>query len=311
MTWSVGPYETSTSVISMTATTASDPTPPVEYFFLCMVSGCHSSGWQSSSAYTDSGLLPNTWYGWRVKARDGNANQTGYSLASYDYTDIETPNGVSFSIDVGSTYIYARSTNTPSGLDRAGSGLILYNLNAAANSGWKQDNDWWLSDGLTPNTSYIFRARARNGDGDETPLSNYYYRLTRAAKPAPDSFSNITPTSIQANWAANGNPPGTEYYCESKISATNSGWTTNTFWDSTGLACGQLHAFRVRARNAERITTDWTALGDQATLPCQAACEGDFEPDGDVDGSDLAEEARAMAVDIAVFAGEFGRMNCP
>ena len=129
--------------------------------------------------------------------------------------------------------------------------------------------------------------------------------------PGADSFSNITPTSIQANWAANGNPPGTEYYCESKISATNSGWTTDTFWDSTGLACGQLHAFRVRARNAEGFTTDWTALGDQATLPCQSACEGDFEPDGDVDGSDLAEEVRTLAVDIAVFAGEFGRTNCP
>jgi hypothetical protein len=30
------------------------------------------------------------------------------------------------------------------------------------------------------------------------------------------------------------------------------------------------------------------------------ACEGDFEPDGDVDGSDLA-----------TFAADFGRTNCP
>ena len=159
MTWSVVPYETSTSAVSMTATTASDPTPPVEYFFACVVPGCHSSSWQPGTVYTDSGLLPNTSYGWRVKARDGSANETGYSPASYDYTDIETPSGVSFSIDVGSTYIYARSANTPSGLDRGGSGLILYNLITATDSGWKQDNDWWLSDGLSPNTSYIFRAR--------------------------------------------------------------------------------------------------------------------------------------------------------
>jgi hypothetical protein len=41
-------------------------------------------------------------------------------------------------------------------------------------------------------------------------------------------------------------------------------------------------------------------------------CEGDFEPaDGDVDGSDLAILIGSGAIDIGVFAEDFGRENCP
>ena len=40
--------------------------------------------------------------------------------------------------------------------------------------------------------------------------------------------------------------------------------------------------------------------------------EGDFEPDGDVDGSDLTElVANPALLDLSTFAGEFGRTDCP
>ena len=41
-------------------------------------------------------------------------------------------------------------------------------------------------------------------------------------------------------------------------------------------------------------------------------CEGDFEPDGDVDGADLAElVANPALLDLSTFAAEFGRTDCP
>jgi hypothetical protein len=40
-------------------------------------------------------------------------------------------------------------------------------------------------------------------------------------------------------------------------------------------------------------------------------CEGDFEPDGDVDGSDLAFLIDTGGIGIDIFAEEFGRVNCP
>jgi hypothetical protein len=40
-------------------------------------------------------------------------------------------------------------------------------------------------------------------------------------------------------------------------------------------------------------------------------CEGDFEPDGDTDGSDLVKLVENGGIDINVFAEDFGRVNCP
>jgi len=40
-------------------------------------------------------------------------------------------------------------------------------------------------------------------------------------------------------------------------------------------------------------------------------CEGDSEPDGDVDGADLVEEINAGGSDVVIFAEDFGRIDCP
>jgi len=272
MTWATEPYETSTSAISMVATTASDPTPPITYYFLFTSSptggtGGTSSGYISSTSYTDSGLLTNHQYGYRVYARDGSLNLTSPSGVSYDYTDIETPTGITFGTKTA-TSIQARSTNTPSGLTRGSSGLYIYNATAGTTSGWKQNNDLWNSTGLAPNTQYGFRATARNGDANQTGWSPTSYTYTLANAPVAASFSNITQTSIRANWTTNGNPAGTEYYCQNLTAGTGSGWTTATNWNSSGLSCGQSYTFRVRARNAEGTATDWVSLGSRSTLPC-------------------------------------------
>ena len=264
MAWATEPYETSASSISMVATAASDPTTPISYFFKFYGSptgggGGTSSAWQSSRSYTDSGLSPNHQYGYRVKARDGKYNETGFSPVSYDYTDIETPSGITFGA-VTNNNIEARSTNTPSGLTRGSSGLIVYNVTKGTNSGWKQDNNYWTSGSLSVNTRYAFRAKARNGDADETPYSGTVYRYTSANAPGVAAFSNITPVSVQANWTANGNPVGTKYYCKNTTKGTNSGWITNTYWNSTGLTCGS-YSFRVKAKNGDAVETPWTVSG--------------------------------------------------
>lgn len=82
MTWSSVPAATSSTAISMTASTASDPSG-VEYYFECTAGGGHSSAWQSSATYQDTGLTPNTQYTYRVKARDKstNLNETSWSTS--------------------------------------------------------------------------------------------------------------------------------------------------------------------------------------------------------------------------------------
>jgi len=80
MTWSSPPAAVDAFSITMTATTATDPSG-VKYYFECTAGGGNDSGWLDSPTYVDSGLQPNTQYTYRVKASDKAAtpNETGWS----------------------------------------------------------------------------------------------------------------------------------------------------------------------------------------------------------------------------------------
>jgi len=273
MTWATPPYQNGTTSISMVATIATDPTAPIHYYFNFTGSptggaGGMDSGWQSSPSYIHSGLQANHQYGYRVKARDGIPNETSYSTPIlYTYTAIEAPTGISFGT-LTSTSIQVQSINTPSGLNYGNSGLLIENTAKGTNSGWKQDNNFWTSGSLSPNTSYSFRAKARNGNSVETGFSPTVSKYTLANSPSSATFSNVTQSCIRANWAANSNPGWTEYFCENTITGTNSGWITNTNWDSCGLICGTSYSFRVKARNGDGVETIWTSLGSRSTSVC-------------------------------------------
>jgi len=69
MAWSAAPAALGIDTIRMTATTATDRSG-VEYFFENRTDPNHSSSWQDSPIYTDTGLANNTNYVYKVKARD-------------------------------------------------------------------------------------------------------------------------------------------------------------------------------------------------------------------------------------------------
>jgi C1A family cysteine protease len=273
MIWATPPYQNGTTSISMVATPATDPAVPIHYYFNFTGSptggaGGIDSGWRSSTTYINSGLQANHQYGYRVKARDGIPNETSYSNPTlYIYTAIESPTGISFGT-LAPTSIQVQSINTPSGLSYGTSGLLIENITKGTNSGWKRDNNFWTSGSLSPNTSYSFRAKARNGDSAETGYSPTVTKYALANPPGAASFSNVTQNCIRANWTANSNPDWTEYFCENTTTGANSGWITNTNWDSCGLVCGTAYSFRVKARNGDGVETVWTSLGSRSTLAC-------------------------------------------
>ena len=77
------PPTTSATTVSMTATTATDPSG-VQYYFRCLTPGGHSSAWQASPTYVDTGLMPGATYIYEVKTRDEspNYNQGNYSASA-------------------------------------------------------------------------------------------------------------------------------------------------------------------------------------------------------------------------------------
>ncbi|HIJ67543.1 MAG TPA: hypothetical protein HPP51_04585, partial [Planctomycetes bacterium] len=115
MTWAAAPSADGTSQISMTATTASDPSG-VGYYFeeTSGNSGGTDSGWQDNTSYTDTGLDGSTQYCYRVRARDKSANQntTAWSspdaCATTDVPDTDNPGPDPM------TWVAAPSANSPS-----------------------------------------------------------------------------------------------------------------------------------------------------------------------------------------------------
>ena len=67
----------------MTATTATDPSGGVQYYFdeTSGNPGGTDSGWQSSSSYTDTGLTCGTPYTYRVQTRDALGNTGSWSTS--------------------------------------------------------------------------------------------------------------------------------------------------------------------------------------------------------------------------------------
>jgi len=71
-TFASAPAAVSSSQITMTATTGSDATPPVQYYFDETTGnpGGTDSGWVTNPVYNDTGLSPSTQYTYTVKMRD-------------------------------------------------------------------------------------------------------------------------------------------------------------------------------------------------------------------------------------------------
>ncbi|UCE99796.1 MAG: metallophosphoesterase, partial [Planctomycetota bacterium] len=84
MTWATVPAMTERWSIAMIATTATDDSLPVEYYFECTNYGDANSNWQTDTTYVATDLAPSTQYTFRVKARDSAAaqNETAWSSSA-------------------------------------------------------------------------------------------------------------------------------------------------------------------------------------------------------------------------------------
>ncbi|MGB5718017.1 MAG: family 16 glycosylhydrolase, partial [Gammaproteobacteria bacterium] len=90
LTWSVLPYATGDTSISMTATTALDASG-VEYYFANLTDPAHDSGWQAGSVYNDTGLAAATGYSYTVTARDLSVNQNQGGASTAESATTGTP----------------------------------------------------------------------------------------------------------------------------------------------------------------------------------------------------------------------------
>ncbi len=187
MEWAAIPYPPvgSSTSLSMSGVEGSDDTPPIEYYFDCVSGGlgCDDRSWNTAREYTDDGLSPNTLYSYAVKARDSvSPPNTGDPSDSVSVcTGAETPPPPTVADPTESTVdVDPQCGGNPSYTE-----LAIWNAtssywvdasggNAGSTPTWQTDAVWATVTvtGLTVSTKYCFGVVARNGDGEETVLSD-------------------------------------------------------------------------------------------------------------------------------------------
>ncbi len=219
MEWTSGgePASTGPTSITMTAATATDDIPPVEYYFECITDASKSSTWQTNTTYIAAGLNPSTEYSFRVKARDSssNQNQTGWSTtesATTEPPDLMPPTPDPMEWAVGgepSATGPSSITMTAETATDAVSPPVEYYFECTnygdANSTW-QSSPTYEAIGLDPLTLYTFRVKAR--DSYLTPNETGWSGTASATTDPPS-----TDVEILGSWAT-----GTEHAKESGYS---------------------------------------------------------------------------------------------
>jgi hypothetical protein len=126
---------------------------------------------------------------------------------------------------------------------------------------------WLTLSGLSPNTSYYFRAAAVNLEGNAS-YAVAPATATLANPPVPQAFG-LTPQTMTLNWLANSNPPDTLYYAELSadpaFSAPASSSTRSVYAAFTGLTPNTTYYTRVTAINRLNRAIPAVSFQDMAT----------------------------------------------
>ncbi|NNM29550.1 MAG: hypothetical protein HKO57_08510, partial [Akkermansiaceae bacterium] len=168
LTWEFLPTVSNFKDVSMRAGSAIDNRYGVEYFFENETRGTNS-GWQDSREWAETDLDFGTTYTYRVKARDKSPNlneSTTWSTSESVTTDPEdltspSPDPLTWASlpapgDFGILTMTVNPATDPSGVE-----YYFENVTKGTNSGW-QDSTTWVDGVLDPETTYTYRAKARD-----------------------------------------------------------------------------------------------------------------------------------------------------
>ena len=301
-TWYTLPYGASSTSISMTATTASDPSGVLYEFNNTTISG-HDSGWVSSATWTDTGLSPSTTYSYQVRTRDQSSNQntgswsTTQSASTLTAPDTTPPSPnpetwytLPYGASSTSISMTATTASDPSG--------VLYEFNNTTISG--HDSGWvssatWTDTGLSPSTTYSYQVRTRDQSSNQNTGS---WSTTQSAStltapdttppsPNPETWYTLpygaSSTSISMTATTASDPSGVLYeFNNTTISGHDSGWVSSATWTDTGLSPSTTYSYQVRTRDqsSNQNTGSWSTTQSASTLASELPNLTPYQPSG-------------------------------
>jgi predicted phosphodiesterase len=299
-TFAIVPAADSSSAISMAATTGSDVSGPVEYYFdeTSGNPGGTDSGWQTSASYTDSGLNAYTQYTYTVQMRDSLLNTGTASTPANATTDAETdpptPNPATFAVAPAADSDTAISMTATTGSDASGPVEYFFDETSGnpggSDSGW-QTSASYTDSGLTASTQYTYTVQMRDSAAPtpnvgtaSSPASATTDATpdTTAPTPNPATFAvapaAIGETAISMTATTGSDPSGpVEYYfneTSGNPGGTDSGWQTSASYTDSGLDDNTQYTYTVQMRDSATPTPNVGA----ASNPASATTDAETDP---------------------------------
>ncbi len=193
-------------------------------------------------------------------------------------TTAPTPNPMTFSVapaPVDSTSINMTATTATDGR----SPPVNYEFDFTTGGAGGTDSGWiasttYVDGGLTPNTSYSYRCRARDSASTQnnTGYSGEAAAITHIETPTGVTFGTVTSNSIVLNAAGtftNLAVGGSGLWFDSTTSGGDGGinaWVQVTTDTATGLSPDTLYSFQAKARNQNQVETGFGPSANKATL---------------------------------------------
>ncbi|MBI4569123.1 MAG: hypothetical protein HY719_12075, partial [Planctomycetes bacterium] len=225
--------------------------------------------WITVMTATATGLSPNAQYTYRVKARNGDGIETGWSGSASRYTLPGTPSGlVKSGLTTNSlTWSWSAPAGDANGYKLTCNGNTVdvgYVLTYTAS----QANGFGV---MNANTSYTATVTAYNSSGDGITsggVSNY----TAIETPADPTYGTITSSSIVLNTSGCSNitVASSGIWFDSTTAGGNTGiqaWVTVATDTATTLSPNAQYTFRAKARNGDAVETPWSGSTSRYTLP--------------------------------------------
>lgn len=239
-----------------------------------------NTGWIQSNVWNKPSLSVNTQYHFYVTVR--NADSTANTeLGPYDkYTLANTPGTPTTSaVSVSSLNAIISQNSNPANttytIYEETTGNYVNKTTGALQAGadWGTYAEFGSGSGinvtgLSANTNYTFRVKARNGESVETSFGDSSSRYTLIQQPTGVTWDNVGTGAIllsATGTLSNLTSGSSGIYFENTTVPANSGWLQTTSWNSTSLTSNKQYTFQATARNADGVSNTPVSLGSKYT----------------------------------------------
>jgi predicted GH43/DUF377 family glycosyl hydrolase len=211
----------------------------------------------------ETGLSENTQYTRYVKAYNS-YGESASSSATSTYTLINVPSSLSFDT-VGTSSITMSASGTLPNLASSTSGVYFNETSGnsgGSDSSWQQTASY-QDTGLSENTQYTYRVKARNGDGTTTSYTSTSSKYTLASTPTGFNFMrHPSSLDIYVDSFPNDHLGSSGYlFWRTDNSSYNSGWIQTNDWQDPNMVEGTTYTYAVKYRNGNGIETATTTMG--------------------------------------------------